>query len=54
VEGGGSIVVGVLQEEERTAAVVGLQVRREIFRGELELGFSKITTVVIFKFNLRG
>lgn len=61
VEGGDSIVVGVLrgvvQEEERTAAGAvefGLRVRREIFRGELEPRFSKITTrIVIFSFNLR-
>jgi len=59
VEGGDSIVVvGVLREEERTAAGAvgfGLRVRREIFRGELEPRFSKITTrIVIFSFNLRG
>lgn len=53
MEGGDSTVVGVLQEGEKTAAAVDLQVRREIFLGELE-GFSKITTVVIFRFNLRG
>jgi len=37
-----SIAVGALREEGRTAAVVGvgLQVRREIFREELEARFS--------------
>lgn len=57
VEGGDSIVVGVLQEEERTAAGAvgfGLRVRRLIFRGELGPRFSKITRIVIFSFNLRG